>query len=166
MRSTMRGRGGREGGVARAWGWWAPGRAPRGPLSWQRADSCPEGANQHCERQQPALHNTERGGGAPRTPRLRESCSHRNWLPTSQTLLDSCPLVFPTGMARVPRPWSLATRKTALVSWLKGQNSIVPLDPSAAKLWEEGWKHSRPEPEEVKVSSPSPVLSFLKLHGW
>lgn len=50
-----------EGGV--------PGRAPRGPLSWQRACSSPEGANLHCERRSPALHSAGPGRrGAPLDP--------------------------------------------------------------------------------------------------
>lgn len=79
-------RGGVErGGRLRVPGGGVPGRAPHGPLSWQRAGSSPEGANPHCERQSPALHSAGLGRrGAPLDPptprRLRgASCSCESW---------------------------------------------------------------------------------------
>ena len=65
MRSATGG-GDRAGGRLRVLGGGVPGRAPHGPLSWQRAGSSPEGANPHCERQSPALHSAGLGRrGAP-----------------------------------------------------------------------------------------------------
>lgn len=66
---ALRDKGDRRGGRLCAPGGGQPRRAPRRPLSWQRAGSSPEGVNPHCERLQPGPYRDQRGGGAGPRPR-------------------------------------------------------------------------------------------------
>lgn len=116
-----------------------PGRAPRGPLSWQRAGFSPQGANPHCERLQSGLYYDPRGDEARPGP-----CG---WLRTkllarklASIQLDA-PLISTRSFSRREGPGALCAsilpRGKTVVLWLKGRSSIVSLSPlpTVAGCW-------------------------------